>query len=187
MQVKLKRCKTCRKHFKPYRTTQVVCSWECAVADAKKKTEKKMKMKEQLEQRRQFLKLSKNLRWSIEATIQVVHEYVRERDKGKPCISCGSSWKESFQAGHYFKAELFSALKFDYERNIHGQCQGCNIYKEGNLNEYELNLPERIGQEEFEALKKDAEQSKKQDFKWDKEVLAEIRKEVKLKSKQLWK
>ena len=39
------------------------------------------------------------------------------------------------------------------ENNVFGQCVECNQHKHGNLTEYTINLPERIGLEQFEYLK----------------------------------
>lgn len=114
----------------------------------------------------------------------IVHEYIRLRDKGKPCISCGIPYKSDFQAGHFYKAELYSTLKFN-EFNIHGQCQLCNLRKEGNLNEYDQNLPNRIGQDAYELLKEKAEEDKRTDHKWDREELNNIREYYKEKIKNL--
>ena len=181
---KIKRCAICKKDFKPYRTTQKVCSLSCALDSNKKKEQTRLEQKDRLEERRQQMKLDKGLRWSIERTVQVVHEYVKLRDKLKPCISCGTQWHLDFQAGHYFKAELFSSLKF-YLMNIHGQCVQCNGYLEGNLNQYGLNLPERIGQDTFNELIELADGDKKQDFKWDKDTLKSIRVQVLKLTKEL--
>lgn len=104
-----------------------------------------------------------------------VHKYVKLRDKGKPCISCDSEWNRDFQAGHYYKAELYSALKF-FLLNIHGQCVLCNIRLEGNLNEYATRLPKKIGKDAFNDLNYRAEESKKINFKWCREELESIRK-----------
>ncbi len=106
------------------------------------------------------------------------------RDKGKPCISCGTPWHQDFQAGHFYKAELFSTIKF-HELNIHGQCVQCNIRKEGNESEYRVNLPQRIGKENFDHLNHLAVIDKKTDFKWDRETLLEIRKYYRKKIKKL--
>src|SRR5690606_12394957 len=54
-----------------------------------------------------------------------LHAYIRNRDKGKNCISCGVIWNDKFEAGHFYKAELYSNLKFD-KYNINGQCFRCN-------------------------------------------------------------
>jgi len=81
----------------------------------------------------------------------LVHKAVRLRDQYKPCVSCGKSWNSEFQAGHYFKAELYNTIKLHFD-NIHGQCVQCNIHEEGNLNEYALRLPNRIGEDKFKQL-----------------------------------
>lgn len=117
-------------------------------------------------------------------TTAIVHQYIRQRDKGLPCISCGTLWHLDFQAGHFFKAELYSSLKYN-EFNINGQCPQCNLRKEGNLNQYELNLPNRIGSKNFEALKEMARNDKKTNFKWDREELKQIRANFKAKLKAL--
>lgn len=112
------------------------------------------------------------------------HLYIRLRDKEKPCISCGIPWKSDFDAGHFFKAELYSSLKF-HEDNISGQCISCNRRKDGNLSEYLINLPKRIGENRFNLLKKEAEAYKSQNFKWDIEELKEIREYYRLKIREL--
>lgn len=103
------------------------------------------------------------------------HRFIRERDKYKPCISCLTSWNKDFQAGHYYKAETYSSIKF-HELNIHGQCRKCNLRKDGNYDAYRLNLPYRIGEEAFEEIEYLAQQDKKiKDFKWDREELKKLR------------
>jgi len=100
----------------------------------------------------------------------ICHKYIRERDKHKPCISCGANWNEHFQAGHFFKAELYSILKYHID-NIHGQCRICNLHKDGNENEYRLNLPARIGKTRFKNVERLATESKETEFKWDRQDL----------------
>lgn len=102
------------------------------------------------------------------------HKYIRLRDKGKPCISCGTQYKENFHAGHYYKAELYSSLKFN-EYNINGQCVKCNIRLEGNLNGYSLNLPLKIGTDKFNTLNNTAKLDKQNVSKWDIESLKLLR------------
>jgi len=114
----------------------------------------------------------------------VCHTYIKLRDNGKPCISCGTPWNKDFQAGHYFKAETFSTIKYN-ELNISGQCQLCNLRKDGNFGDYSLRLPKRIGQEKFNEITQLAEIDKKINHKWDREKLKEIRKYYQTKIKEL--
>jgi hypothetical protein len=114
----------------------------------------------------------------------VCHKYVRLRDKGKPCVSCKTIYKSDFQAGHFYKAELFSTIKFN-ELNINGQCVRCNIRKDGNESEYRVNLPDIIGIEKFNELDRLASYDKKTNHKWDRENLIQIRNYYNNKIKQL--
>jgi len=103
------------------------------------------------------------------------HKYIRERDKGKPCISCGIPFLPDFQAGHFYKAELYSNLKFD-EKNTNGQCQQCNLRKEGNESGYRSGIIQRFGKEHLNYLDEKAKAYKKNDYHWDRAELEEIRK-----------
>lgn len=129
-------------------------------------------------------KSRRNITTLIKAVVVVCHNYIRLRDKGNPCIACGTPYKDDFQASHYFKAELYSSLKFN-EFNIHGGCMECNLRKEGNLSEYAVRLPERIGVEAFENLNYIASKEKTQVFKWDREMLKATRDYYNKKIKEL--
>ena len=124
------------------------------------------------------------LKTALKLTKTVVHAYVRQRDTGRPCISCGEPWRPDFQAGHYHKSELYETLKFHLD-NIHGQCPGCNIHKDGNLEQYNINLPLRIGSERFSDLQALAQIDKHQVKVWNIENLKEIREKVKKLTKEL--
>jgi hypothetical protein len=77
----------------------------------------------------------------LEKTQRVFNSYIRSRDSGIPCISCG---REGNQAGHYFTVKGFSALRFD-EWNVNLQCAGCNLFLHGNQAMYRIGLVEKIG------------------------------------------
>ena len=120
----------------------------------------------------------------INSTKQVCHEYIRLRDKGKPCISCGALWNDNFEAGHYAKAELYPAVRFN-ELNIHGQCIQCNRYKHGNETAYRAGLEVRLCRTEMAKLQAAIFYAKKEGFKWDREELERIKNDYKFKLKQL--
>jgi len=103
-----------------------------------------------------------------------VHAYIRERDKGKNCISCGVEWNNTFQAGHFYKSETFETLKYNLH-NINGQCFRCNNFLDGNFDNYSLNLANRIGQENYDNLVKLAEKDKHYQKVWNIENLCEVR------------
>jgi len=167
--------------YRKYGLGKMCClsSWYLESENGKIKLEKtRLKIeapRKEFESYKKERKSRQNLPNLIKNTVIAVHRYVRLRDKGKSCISCDTPYKDNFQAGHYFKAELYSSLKFDLD-NIHGQCEQCNLRREGNESGYSLRLPKRIGQKAFDSIVLKAIQEKKTGFKWDKEELVKIRK-----------
>jgi len=113
---------------------------------------------------------------------KVVNEYVRKRDEGKPCISCGEY--KPLQCGHFFAVSTHQGLRYE-EDNLAGECLACNYYNESHLIKYRDNLLERIGEERFKALYEKAEHYKKHGYKFTREELAEIKKKYYKKIKEL--
>lgn len=136
-----------------------------------------------LQQAKKESKQNKSLSYLIQNTVNICHEFIRLRDKGKSCISCGEPWHSDFQAGHFYKAELYSSLKFD-ETNINGQCQGCNLYKDGNESGYRVGLIKRYSKGYLDLLDSKALLDKKKVFKWDRVKLKEIQDYYKKKIKE---
>jgi len=104
----------------------------------------------------------------LKKTQDVFNAWVRQRDEGKPCISCG---KPGNQAGHYFPVKGFSSLRFD-ERNVNLQCAYCNCYMHGNQAMYRIGLVKRIGEENVLDLEADAVNNRVK--KWTRDELQEI-------------
>lgn len=127
-------------------------------------------------------KEKKGIAGALLVTKTLVHAYVRKRDQNKPCISCGCQWNDKFQAGHYYPGGSFETLKFNLD-NINGQCEQCNLFKEGNFENYTLNLPKRIGKIRFDNLVKLAEIDKQFSKVWNLENLKEIRDKIKKENK----
>lgn len=146
--MKKKTCKHCKEKFEPQRPLQFLCSPGCAYKYTKNQSENKLR-KEVAEQKKGLLTHKDYLKM-----LQVVfNTYIRERDKNKGCISCGTSLiNRKYDAGHYFSVGGYPNVRFD-ELNNHGQCVPCNQHNHGNIHEYSQRLPERIGLSEFEQLK----------------------------------
>jgi hypothetical protein len=104
---------------------------------------------------------------------EVFNRFIRERDKERGCISCGSDINH---AGHYFAAGSHSALRFD-EMNVNGQCVGCNCYKHGNLIYYRRGLVNRYGELMVEQMERQAIETRVK--KWSREELEFIIKKYK--------
>lgn len=101
----------------------------------------------------------------------LVNAYVRLRDADKPCISC-NQYKSIKQAGHFYPVQGYDGIRFN-ELNIHGECEYCNCFDQGHLIGYSENLPDRIGIENFEQLKKDAKNYKMNGYKFSRSELME--------------
>ena len=168
----------------PYRTTQNVCDWKCAIEYAKTVKKQKADDSKLIDKLIKEKKDKNKLSTYLENTKTIVHKYIRLRDKGKPCISCGTPYKSDFDAGHFYSAGKFTALKFDLD-NIHGQCIQCNRYKEGNELMYSLSLPKRIGIQSYQKLVKRAEMSIKTIKKWGRLELTKIQNDTKEKIKKI--
>lgn len=107
----------------------------------------------------------------LEKTQKIVNAYIRRRDEGLPCISCGSY--EANQAGHFISVRQSSALRFN-EFNINLQCAGCNKYKYGNPIMYRMNLIDKIGETSVKELEYEFKHNRLK--KWTRDELFEIMK-----------
>jgi len=147
-----KPCKACNKTFTPDRPLQSVCSWQCGIERAKQQHAAKIERDAKREKTKAIKKLNHETKkyWIKEAE-RICNEYIRKRDEGQPCISCGSTTAKIYHAGHYKAAGNNSAIRF-HELNIHRQCYSCNVPKSGNLTEYRINLIKKVGIETVEWL-----------------------------------
>ena len=102
---------------------------------------------------------------------KVFNEYIRKRDEGKPCISCGQF--KPLQAGHFYSVRMFDGLRFN-EYNCHGECAGCNCFDDMHLLSYAANLIDRIGEDKYRELKLSAKIYKAIGYKWSRSELLEL-------------
>jgi adenylosuccinate lyase len=174
----MKKCRNCQERFNPIRSTlEKYCQKdECIramVCETKEKLWKqtKKKMKEDLMTVQDYIKVAQ----------QVFNKFIRLRDQGKNCISCGLKPKKE-NAGHFYSAGTHTAVRFD-ERNVHLQCEHCNSYLSGNLLKYRDNILTKLGYEEFESLTAEAMKTRK----YTREELKEIIQLYKTKIKEMEK
>ena len=166
-------CKVCERAFLRFRTTQSVCGSRCA-----QKSVKAAKKREAEETRARRIALRSRRDW-LEDTQKACNAYVRERDRGLPCISCGCPWSETFQAGHFMSRGARPELRFNLD-NIHGQCVRDNMHLSGHLLGYRKGLIERRGVEVVEAL-----EGPHAPAKWSIDELKTMRDGFRLLAKQL--
>jgi hypothetical protein len=152
----LKRCKNCKEKFTPIRSTlEKYCrAIDCKTAEAlenlaKLKKAQEKKAKANLKERKDELKTLPQLKNDLQ---KLVNEYVRLRDRGLNCISCGMSLAgRKVNASHYLAVGNYPAVRYDL-RNINNSCIECNKFKGGNIVEYRIKLIEKIGLAEVEDL-----------------------------------
>ena len=142
------------------------CDFTHAISYAKAKQKKdrerlinnvKKKERKSIKVRKENLKTVND--WIKEAQT-AVNKYIRMRDYGKPCVSCGSNPEQkrggTMDAGHYRSRGAASHLRFNLF-NIHAQCVKCNRFGSGNAVDYRIQLIERIGLDRVERLEHDNE------------------------------
>lgn len=159
MSVKAKKCRACRQNFVPVRPLQTACSPVCAIELTQKAKAKQVAVRER-EQRR----LTKARREALETVPELTkkaqvafNRYIRLRDAGLPCISCGKPHDgnpNSFDAGHYRSVGAAPHLRFD-PSNVTAQCKHCNNYLSGNIVMYRMGLINRVGLQEVERIESD--------------------------------
>jgi len=161
--MKTRRCAQCRKKIPE--TDAIISSLksfcsiehlaEYAKTDRAKRFAKKVVSKEK---RIAKEKLKTRSDWQKDAQ-KAFNEYIRVRDRGKPCISCGASQGVTvrggdFDAGHFRSVGSAPHLRF-HSWNCNIQCVRCNRYRGGAPHEYRKGLIDRRGLEIVEALEQD--------------------------------
>jgi len=150
---KPKTCRVCKTKFPPRNTLQIVCSPKCAIQHAKQQSERKQR-KSEADSRREWNKRKaalKPLKHWEDMTQRVINDYIRERDRDLPCISCGTWDTVQWEAGHYRSRGVASHLRY-IEDNIHKQCHHCNDNLSSNAVPYRTALVTKIGLERVLAL-----------------------------------
>lgn len=172
-----RKCKVCGEYFVPkFHDIRIRwCSPEHGAILAMEEREKEKvkaaakRIKEQKEaekvgrQRRKAKResLKSKSQWDKEAQ-SAFNRYIRIRDEGKPCVSCGNPLigksnyltGSAIDASHYRSRGAASHLKFNVF-NVHSACTRCNRQLSGNAVEYRIRLIERIGLERVERLEAD--------------------------------
>ncbi|MCW6569773.1 recombination protein NinG [Yersinia ruckeri] len=161
---KHRNCKVCKTRFKP----AAIYEWWCceehkeelitklATEARQKRMQKEGKQKQKDDQaERRSLKIRKlavkPLSYFAKQAQQAFNEYIRTRDAGQGCISCGRFHEGQYHAGHYRTVGANPELRFD-EDNCHRQCAPCNNHLSGNIENYMPTLIAKIGQVRFDRL-----------------------------------
>lgn len=185
------KCKHCRKPIVGARSSLATsCSVECAIILTKKESaawdrkQQAMQRKAVREARKAAREARERLKtrreWLKEAQA-AFNRWVRARDHGKPCISCGRHHRGAWDAGHYRTVGACTALRF-HPDNCHAQCVPCNQHKSGNIIEYRIGLLARIGYARLDWL-----EGHHETVKWTIDSLKAIKAEYTAKARELEK
>jgi hypothetical protein len=152
----MRRCKQCRIEIPPaakctdFISKKGFCGIDCAAAWGQKAviTKREREYRKSSAEARDRLKTRSD--WIKEAQA-AFNAYVRERDAGRPCVSCGNSTGAKMNAGHYRTTKAAPNLRFNL-KNCHIQCEHCNSWLSGNLISYRQALLSRFGSQYVEWL-----------------------------------
>lgn len=172
-----RKCKVCNEWFVPaYANVRWCCpehgamyAIELRTKEKVKAEAKRIKAKHEAEKEGRKRRHAKResfktkAQWDKEAQA-AFNRYIRIRDEGKECVSCGSPLigkgnyltGSAIDASHYRSRGAASHLKFNVF-NVHSACTRCNRQLSGNAVEYRIRLIERIGLERVERLESDNE------------------------------
>ena len=175
-----RKCKVCNEWFMPQYDNIRWCSpahgaiyaIELRTKEKVKAEAKRIKDKHQADKdgraRRQKMRESFKTKsqWDKEAQ-SAFNRYIRIRDEGKECVSCGNPLigksnyltGSAIDASHYRSRGAASHLKFNVF-NVHSACTRCNRQLSGNAVEYRIRLIDRIGLALVERLESDNEPRK---------------------------
>jgi hypothetical protein len=149
-----RRCRGCKEYFDRSEMLSLPGGWfhsiDCAKDYGLDRSRKAAEKKKRSDHRKAKEKLKTRSDWLRECQ-QAFNRYIRARDHGKPCISCGRSTGAKVNAGHYLTVGAHPELRFE-PLNCHLQCEHCNCYLSGNLIRYRQKLIEVIGQDMVDWL-----------------------------------
>jgi hypothetical protein len=151
--VKSKVCQNCKQKFTPELPGAIACSELCAIAYAVSvngKARKVAQVKERKATKEKLLALKSRSALAKEAQTSF-NAWVRVRDAGMACISCGRHHQGQNHAGHYLSVGARPELRYE-PLNVHLQCAPCNTHLSGNAVLYRQALLVRIGAEKLDWL-----------------------------------
>lgn len=139
--------------YTPKNALQSVCSPLCAIAYTKilKEKESALKRKETAKLKKEVKEKLKTKGEHFKELQTIFNKYIRLRDAGLNCVSCGCAINGIGHASHFFSVGACPNLRFN-ENNVHLSCHKCNVFLHGNLLGYRVGIVERIGEEGLRRL-----------------------------------
>ena len=150
----LRKCKWCAEYKPASDGIKTPAGWfcchSCAIEFARDKSKQLAARKAAAQHRERRMEV-KPLSYWMKRSQAAFNAWVRERDAGQPCISCGRYHQGQYHAGHYRPAGSNPELRFEPD-NCHLQCAPCNSHLSGNLTAYRPALIAKIGLARVEWL-----------------------------------
>lgn len=143
----------CGLKFVPSQLGQKVCGWSCglAIKDVNQdRARKALAYVGRTELRAAKEKVKTRTKHMSEAQT-AFNAWVRNRDIGLACVSCGRHHNGQWHAGHFRTVGGHPELRFE-PLNVWRQCAPCNNHKSGDIVNYRIELVKRIGAEKVEWL-----------------------------------
>ena len=148
-----RKCKYCGEYVRGWISVPAgtFCNYEHAIEFAnqpkiKKATEKKL----HAERKKNFRDNDRGY-W-LEKAQGSFNAWVRARDKGLPCISCGKPDNGDVRHASHFKSRGANSFLRYHPMNVNASCVKCNVYNSGALDGYTLGIIEKYGIEALEYL-----------------------------------
>lgn len=182
-----KKCKICLEWFRPFNTIQATCCKPKCVLEYNRQLAQKRSDREHRKDKER-IKPRNQVRAEAQAAFNA---FIRLRDDGLPCISCGEAdlpeqFGGAWDCGHYLTVGAHPELRFE-ELNACRQCKSCNagaakFSGKGRTvqQNYRKRLIMRIGLDKVEWLEGPHEPKK-----YSVDDLREIKAEYQRKSREL--
>lgn len=154
--------RACRNKFEPdpRHPFVVACCEGCKIilsmrhiqkAEAARERKARREAKAQRMADKERLQELKPLHYWAKRAEKACNAFIRLRDAGDPCISCGTYDAPVWHAGHCYTVAARPDIRY-HEDNIHLQCPSCNTYQGGMVGEYKKRVASKITQERLDAL-----------------------------------
>lgn len=145
-----KECKVCGALFSPFKSTEQVCSYKCAIIHGKQKIARKERIE---------WKKDNDLRENKKKLQDSINKLARTIDFGLPCLARGYFPKQ-MHGGHIFSRGSAGEMRYNLH-NIHRQSAQSNhfqnedgLLREKLIEEYGLNYYEALDElHQIEPLK----------------------------------
>jgi hypothetical protein len=155
-----RKCAVCKEFFEPRSMTHKACKPSCAEELAVKVTalqKAKAQRQERAETKAKLEKFKRLPDYKREAQA-AWNSYVRARDAGLPCCSCGATPEQVFggsmDCSHYRSRGSAPHLSF-HLHNAAAACVKCNRFLGGNVVALRAGLIARFGEDKILAVEAD--------------------------------